>query len=33
MLFIKKVVLHLGEKWTSKQNILIADKILAEPGP
>jgi len=27
------VMLHLEAEWTSKQNILIADTILAEPGP
>jgi len=26
-------MLHLGDEWPSKQNILIADTILAEPGP
>jgi len=26
-------MLHLEAKWPSKQNILIADAILAEPGP
>jgi len=26
-------MLHLEAEWTSKQNILIADTILAEPGP
>jgi len=26
-------MLHLKAEWTSKQNILIADTILAEPGP
>jgi len=26
-------VLHLEVEWPSKQNILIADTILAEPGP
>ena len=33
--FIKKsyVMLHLEAEWPSKQNILIADTILAEPGP
>jgi len=25
-------MLHLEAEWTSKQNILIADTILAEPG-
>jgi len=25
-------MLHLGAEWPSKQNILIADTILAEPG-
>jgi len=27
------VMLHLETEWPSKQNILIADTILAEPGP
>jgi len=27
------VMLHLGTEWPSNQNILIADTILAEPGP
>jgi len=27
------VVLHLEAEWTSKQNIINADTILAEPGP
>jgi len=27
------VMLHLEAEWPSKQNILIADTILAEPGP
>jgi len=26
-------MLHLEAEWPSKQNILIADTILAEPGP
>jgi len=26
-------MLHLEAEWLSKQNILIADTILAEPGP
>jgi len=26
-------MLHLETEWTSKQNNLIADKILTEPGP
>jgi len=26
-------MLNLEAEWTSKQNILIADTILAEPGP
>jgi len=26
-------MLHLEAAWPSKQNILIADTILAEPGP
>jgi len=26
-------MLHLEAEWSSKQNILIADTILAEPGP
>jgi len=26
-------MLHLEDEWPSKQNILIADTILAEPGP
>jgi len=26
-------MLHLEVEWPSKQNILIADTILAEPGP
>jgi len=26
-------MLYLKAEWTSKQNILIADTILAEPGP
>jgi len=26
-------MLHHGAEWSSKQNILIADTILAEPGP
>jgi len=26
-------MLHLETEWTSKHNILIADTILAEPGP
>jgi len=26
-------MLHLEAKWPSKQNILIADKVLAESGP
>ena len=29
----KKVMLHLGAEWSSKQYILIADIISAEPGP
>jgi len=35
MVIYKKsyVMLHLEAEWTSKQNILIADTILAEPGP
>ena len=37
MLIYKKkvfdVMLHLEAEWPSKQNILIADTILAEPGP
>jgi len=36
MVIYKKVfnvVLHLEAEWPSKQNILIADTILAEPGP
>ena len=35
MMIYKKscVMLHLEAEWTSKQNILIADTILAEPGP
>ena len=32
-LFIKNVMLHLVAEWPSKQNILIPDAILAEPGP
>ena len=31
--FIKKSCVTLEAEWTSKQNILIADTILAEPGP
>jgi len=27
------VMLHLEAEWISKQNILIADTVLAEPGP
>jgi len=27
------VMLHLQVEWPSKQNILIADTMLAEPGP
>jgi len=27
------VILHLEAEWPSKQNILIADTILAESGP
>jgi len=27
------VMSHLDAEWPSKQNILIADTILAEPGP
>ena len=27
------VMLHFEAEWTSKENILIADTILAEPGP
>jgi len=27
------IMLHLEVEWPSKQNILIADPILAEPGP
>ena len=27
------VMLHLEAEWPSKQNILIPDTILAEPGP
>jgi len=27
------VMLHFEAEWTSKQSILIADTILAEPGP
>jgi len=27
------VMLHLEAEWISKQHILIADTILAEPGP
>jgi len=30
---LKKVMLHLGAEWTSKQNNLKADIILAETGP
>jgi len=26
-------MLHVETEWTSKQNILIADTVLAEPGP
>jgi len=26
-------MLHLEAKWSSKRNIIIADTILAEPGP
>jgi len=35
MVIYKKsyVMLHLETEWTSKQNILIADTILEEPGP
>jgi len=36
MVIYKKVfdvMLHLEAEWPSKQNILIADTILAEPGP
>jgi len=35
MVIYKKsfAVLHLEAEWTSKQNILIAGTILAEPGP
>jgi len=35
MVIYKKsyVMLHLEAAWTSKQNILIADTILAEPRP
>jgi len=29
----KNVMLHLEDVWPSKQNILIADTIFAEPGP
>ena len=29
----KKVMLHLEAEWPPKQNNLIADTILAEPGP
>jgi len=27
------IMLHLEAEWPSKQNILVADTILAEPGP
>jgi len=30
---IDKKRLHLEAEWTSKQNIINADTILAEPGP
>jgi len=35
MVIYKKsyVMLHLETEWISKQNILIADAVLAEPGP
>jgi len=33
MVIYKKVTLHFGAEWPSKQNIVIADTILAEPGP
>jgi len=35
MVIYKKsyVMLNIEAEWTSKQNILIADTILAEPGP
>jgi len=33
MVIYKKTMLHLEAEWSSKQNILIADKIFAEPGP
>jgi len=35
MVFYKKsyVMLHLQPEWPSKKNILVADTILAEPGP
>jgi len=35
MVVYKKVnvMLHLEVQWTSKQNIVIAETILAEPGP
>jgi len=35
MVIYKKsyVMPHLEAEWTSMQNILIADTILAEPGP
>jgi len=35
MVICKKtyVMLHLEAEWPSKQNILIAETILAEPGP
>jgi len=35
VIYLKKfdVMLHLEAEWPSKHNILIADTILAEPGP
>jgi len=33
MVIYKKFMLHLGTEWPSKQNVLTADIVLAEPGP
>jgi len=33
MVIYKNVALHFGVEWPSKQNILISDTILEEPGP
>jgi len=33
VIYKKKIMLHFVAEWPSKQNVLIADTILAEPGP